>query len=238
MKLDILAIGAHPDDVELSAGGTILKAVQSGKKVGILDLTQGELGTRGSAELRKEEAAKAAEVLGLSARENIGLADGFFSTDEESLKAVIRIIRKYKPEIILANATSDRHPDHAKGAELTHKAAFLSGLVKIPTELDGQAQEPWRPKRVFHYIQDRYIKPDVVVDISGYFDKKMEAVMAFGSQFFQEDDAGIKTPISGQDFVKFLEGRARQLGREAGYEIGEGFTTSHVIGVQSLFDVD
>ncbi|MFK7756937.1 MAG: bacillithiol biosynthesis deacetylase BshB1 [Flavobacteriales bacterium] len=237
MKLDILAFGAHPDDIELSAGGTILKAVSEGKKVGIIDLTRGELGSRGSAEIRDKEAEAAGQILGLSARENLALADGFFENNQTSKLAVVKAIRKYKPEIVLANAVSDRHPDHGKGAKLVHEAAFLSGLLKIESDLGGIKQEHWRPKRVFHYIQDHYIKPDYVVNISGLFDQKMKAIMAYSSQFFSENDQGIKTPISGEDFVKFLKGRARQMGRESGFEMGEGYTVSHPLGGESLFDV-
>ncbi len=237
MKLDILAFGAHPDDVELSAAGTIIKATAEGKKVGIIDLTRGELGSRGSAEIRDKEAEQAKEILGLSVRENLALADGFFEISEVSKRAVVKAIRKYQPDIVLANAVSDRHPDHGKGAKLVHEAAFLSGLLKIRTDLGGVNQEHWRPKRVFHYIQDHYIKPDFVVNISGLFERKMESVMAYSSQFFSENDKGVKTPISGEDFVKYLEGRARQMGREAGFEMGEGFTVSHPLGGESLFDV-
>jgi len=237
MKLDILAFGAHPDDIELSAGGTILKAVAEGKKVGIVDLTRGELGSRGSADLRDEEAANAAKILGLSARENLALADGYFIKNENSLNAIIKLIRKYRPEIVLANAVTDRHPDHGKGADLVHEAAFLSGLRKIETSIGGITQNEWRPKRLFHYIQDHFIKPDIVVDITGLFDKKMNAVKAYSSQFFDPSSNEPKTPISGVDFIKFLEGRARQMGREAGFKMGEGFTVSNPIGVNSLFDV-
>ena len=237
MKLDILAFSAHPDDIELSAAGTILKAVKEGRKVGIIDLTRGELGSRGSAEIRDKEAAAAAEILGLSIRENLGLVDGFFEINQSSQLEVVKMIRKYQPELVLANAVSDRHPDHAKGAELVHKASFLSGLFKIQTSVNGEEQKAWRPKRVFHYIQDHYLKPDFVVNITAEFEEKMKSVMAYSSQFYSDEENEVKTPISGQDFVKFLEGRARQMGREAGYEMGEGFTVSHPLGGESLFDV-
>jgi bacillithiol biosynthesis deacetylase BshB1 len=237
MKLDILAFAAHPDDIELSAGGTILKAVKEGRKVGIVDLTKGELGSRGSSVIRGDEAAAAAGILGLSIRENLGLADGFFEVNRNSQLEVVRMIRKYQPEIVLANAVSDRHPDHGKGAELVHKSAFLSGLIKIKTEVDGEEQAAWRPKRVFHYIQDHYIEPDFVVNITDEFEDKLKSIMAYSSQFFNPVGDGVKTPISGEDFVKFIEGRARQMGREAGFEMGEGFTVSNPLGVESLFDV-
>ncbi|MFB0960912.1 MAG: bacillithiol biosynthesis deacetylase BshB1 [Flavobacteriales bacterium] len=237
MKLDILAFAAHPDDIELSAGGTILKAVKEGRKVGIVDLTKGELGSRGSSVIRGDEAAAAAGILGLSIRENLGLADGFFEVNRNSQLEVVRMIRKYQPEIVLANAVSDRHPDHGKGAELVHKSAFLSGLIKIKTEVDGEEQAAWRPKRVFHYIQDHYIEPDFVVNITDEFEDKLKSIMAYSSQFFNPEGDGARTPISGEDFVKFIEGRARQMGREAGFEMGEGFTVSNPLGVESLFDV-
>ena len=237
MKLDILAFAAHPDDIELSAAGTIIKAVKEGKKVGIVDLTKGELGSRGSSVIRGDEAAAAAGILGLSIRENLGLADGFFEVNRNSQLEVVRMIRKYQPEIVLANAVSDRHPDHGKGAELVHKSAFLSGLIKIKTEVDGEEQAAWRPKRVFHYIQDHYIEPDFVVNITDEFEDKLKSIMAYSSQFFNPVGDGVKTPISGEDFVKFIEGRARQMGREAGFEMGEGFTVSNPLGVESLFDV-
>ena len=237
MKLDILAFAAHPDDIELSAGGTILKAVKEGRKVGIVDLTKGELGSRGSSVIRGDEAAAAAGILGLSIRENLGLTDGFFEINQDSQLEVVRMIRKYQPEIVLANAVSDRHPDHGKGAELVHKSAFLSGLIKIKTEVDGEEQAAWRPKRVFHYIQDHYIEPDFVVNITDEFEDKLKSIMAYSSQFFNPEGDGARTPISGEDFVKFIEGRARQMGREAGFEMGEGFTVSNPLGVESLFDV-
>jgi len=237
MKLDILAFAAHPDDIELSAGGTKLKAVKEGRKVGIVDLTKGELGSRGSSVIRGDEAAAAAGILGLSIRENLGLADGFFEVNRNSQLEVVRMIRKYQPEIVLANAVSDRHPDHGKGAELVHKSAFLSGLIKIKTEVDGEEQAAWRPKRVFHYIQDHYIEPDFVVNITDEFEDKLKSIMAYSSQFFNPEGDGARTPISGEDFVKFIEGRARQMGREAGFEMGEGFTVSNPLGVESLFDV-
>lgn len=233
-KVDILAIGAHPDDVELSAGGTIIKSVEQGKKVAIVDLTEGELGSRGTVRSRYEEAAKAAKILGVSHRENTRLADGFFEEDRESLIRLIRSIRHYQPEIVLANATSDRHPDHGRGSSFISRACFLSGLLKIETSRADISQEKWRPKAVYHYIQDRYIKPDLVVDVSSQKDKKMEAILAYESQFFKEDAQGPRTPISGKDFLDFLEARMRQIGRDIGAEFGEGFTVERPIGVDDI----
>lgn len=236
MKLDILAIAAHPDDVELSAAGTILRSVSQGKKVGVLDLTKGELGTRGTPESRAREAVKASEILGLSVRENAGLPDGFLNNVKDQQLVIIPFIRKYKPDIVLANALEDRHPDHGTGAALTAKSCFLSGLRAIPTKDDsGTAQEAWRPRAVYHVIQDRYMKPDFVVDISDYWLKKEEAIKAFSSQFFTgEVDNEPQTPISTPEFMKFLEARAREFGRLIGVEYGEGFVADRTIGVTDL----
>lgn len=237
MKLDVLAFAAHPDDVEISAGGTIAKLVSQGKKVGIVDFTQGELGSRGSAELRMVEATKSGEILGLSARENLKLADGFFEHSEENLRAVIRMVRKYQPEIVLANSVSDRHPDHGKGSKLASEASYLSGLRKIESELDGQPQAHWRPKAVYHYIQDYFIEPDFVVDVTPFFQMKMDAIKAFNSQFFDPNSKEPTTPISGEDFFSFLESRAMQFGRPIGAKYGEGFTVERYIGVEDLFSL-
>lgn len=237
MKLDVLAFAAHPDDVEISAGGTIAKLVSQGKKVGIVDFTQGELGSRGSADLRMVEAAKSGEILGLSARENLQMADGFFEHTEENLRAVIRMVRKYQPEIVLANSISDRHPDHGKGSKLASEACFLAGLRKIESELDGQPQTHWRPKSVYHYIQDYFIEPDFVVDVTPFFQKKMDAIKAFSSQFFDPNSTEPTTPISGEDFFSFLESRAMQFGRPIGAKFGEGFTVERYIGVEDLFSL-
>lgn len=234
MKLDILAFAAHPDDVELSAAGTLLKAKEEGKKTGIVDLTRGELGSRGSAELRDKEAALASERLGLSVRRNLALADGFFENNQTNKLAIIKMIRAHKPEIVLANAPSDRHPDHGKGSQLVREAAFLAGLVKIETTFEGKPQEAWRPRELYFYIQDRYLKPDFVVDISEHFQQKIKVIQSYSSQFFNPDEKGTNTPISGEDFMKFLEGRARQLGREAGVEMGEGFISERTLGIKSL----
>ena len=234
MKVDILAFAAHPDDVELGASGTLLKEASLGKKVGIIDLTQGELGTRGSAELRMQEAAKSAEILGLSCRENLGMKDGFFVHDEEHIKAVIRMIRKYQPDIVLANAPADRHPDHGRGGKLVAEACFYSGLRRIETELDGVAQEAWRPRSLYHYIQDYYIEPDVVVDITAFKDQKMESVKAFSSQFYDPKSKEPESPIAVKNFFQHLEGRMTNMGRYIQAEYGEGFVKSRPLGVDSL----
>ncbi len=234
MKLDILAIGVHPDDVELSCSGTILKHIAQGKKVGILDLTIGELGSRGSGELRLIEAKNAAKVLGVEVRENLGLADGFFRNDKESQVEIIKIIRKYKPEIVLANAIKDRHPDHGRASKLISEACFYAGLIKIETSLNGINQDKWRPTAVYHYIQDRFIKPDFVVDVTAFVDKKIEAIQCFKSQFFDPSSNEPKTPISGEEFLDFIKARMMQYGREINVKYAEGFTSEKYIGVEDL----
>lgn len=233
-KVDILAIGAHPDDVELSAGGTIRKSTLNGKKVAIVDLTEGDLGSRGTVQTRYEEAANAAKILGVSYRENVRLADGFFEHDRESLIRLITKIRHFQPDIVLANAVSDRHPDHGRGSDFISRACFLAGLVKIETNREGVKQEKWRPRAVYHYMQDRYIKPDVVIDVSEYKEDKMKAILAYETQFYKEGAQGPQTPISGKDFIHFLEARMRQVGRDIGAEFGEGFTVERPIGVEDL----
>lgn len=237
MKLDILAIGVHPDDVELSCSGTILKHIAQGKKVGMLDLTRGELGTRGNAELRTQEAMASAKILGVSVREQLHLADGFFEHNEYSQREIIKQIRKYQPEIVLCNAISDRHPDHGRSAKLAADACFYSGLAKIETELDKQEQFPWRPKAVFHYIQDNYMVPDFVIDITPYMDKKMESIMAFSSQFFDPASSEPETPISGKTFVEYIKAKHALMGRSIQVPYAEGFTTGRIMGVESLFDL-
>lgn len=234
MKLDILAIGVHPDDVELSCSGTLLKHIAQGKKVGVLDLTIGELGSRGSGELRLIEANNAAKVLGVIVRENIGLADGFFRNDKESQLEIIKIIRKYQPEVVLANAVNDRHPDHGRASKLISEACFYAGLIKIETQLNGVNQDKWRPKAVYHYIQDRFIKPDFVVDVSDFVDKKIEAIQCFGSQFFDPKSTEPITPISGEEFFDFIKARMMQYGREIGVKYAEGFTAERYIGVEDM----
>ncbi|MCB9205530.1 MAG: bacillithiol biosynthesis deacetylase BshB1 [Flavobacteriales bacterium] len=232
MKLDILAFGAHPDDVEISCAGTILKHIELGYTCGIVDLTHGELGTRGSGELRLKEAAKAKEILGIVVRENLGFADGFFTIDQEHQLPIIEMIRKYRPEIVLANSVHDRHPDHGRAAKLVAESCFLSGLIKIET-----GQEAWRPKAVYHYIQDEYIQPDLTIDVTPYFDKKIESILAYSSQFYDPNSDEPNTPISGKDFLDFLKGRARVVGRPIGAELAEGFTAARNVGVKNLFDL-
>lgn len=234
MKLDILAFGAHPDDVEIGCSATIAKEVSLGKKVGIIDLTQGELGTRGSAELRLKEATKAKEILGVHARENLGFADGFFVNDKKHQLEIIKVIRKYQPEIVLCNAIDDRHIDHPKGSNLVSDACFLSGLLKIETELNGVKQEKWRPKNVYHYIQWKNIEPDFVVDVTGFMDKKVASVMAYSSQFFDPKSNEPETPITSKNFTDSITYRARDLGRLIGVEFAEGFTTERYVAVESL----
>lgn len=236
MKLDILVFGAHPDDAELGAGGTIAKEVSRGKKVGIVDLTRGELGTRGSAELRDKEATKAAKILGISVRENLEFADGFFVNDREHQLEVIKMIRKYRPEIVLCNAVDDRHIDHPKGSKLVSDACFLSGLVKIDTQMDGDGewQEPWRPKLVYHFIQWKNLEPDFVVDVTGFIEKKTEAIMAYSSQFYDPKSKEPETPISSKNFTDSVNYRARDLGRLVGVEHAEGFTVERFVAVDSL----
>lgn len=233
-KVDILAIGAHPDDVELAAGGTIIKSVQQGKKVAIVDLTQGELGSRGTIETRYDEAATAAKIMGVIHRENLKMADGFFEATEENLLKLITAIRKYQPEIVLANAPEDRHPDHGRGSQLISRACFLSGLLKIETESDGEKQSHWRPKVVYFYIQDRYLKPDFVIDVTEQRDLKFDAILAYKTQFYQENMSGPKTPISGQEFLDSLEGRLIQYGRDIGVKYGEGFITERPVGINDI----
>ena len=234
MKLDILAFGAHPDDVELGCSATIAKEISLGKKVGIVDLTRGELGTRGSADLRDIEAAKAAEILGVQVRENLGFADGFFVNDKEHQLEIIKMIRKYKPEIVLCNAIDDRHIDHPKGSKVVSDACFLSGLVKIETELDGVKQDKWRPKVVYHYIQWKNIEPDFVVDVTGFMDKKIDSVMAYSSQFFDPSSKEPETPITSKNFTESVEYRAKDLGRLIGVDYAEGFTTERYVAVENL----
>jgi bacillithiol biosynthesis deacetylase BshB1 len=237
VKLDILAFGAHPDDVELGCSGTIAKEVSLGKKVGIIDLTRGELGTRGSVEIRNSESAKASEILGVVVRENLDMRDGFFVNDEAHQLKVIEMIRKYQPEIVLCNAITDRHIDHGKGSKLVSDACFLSGLRQIKTELDCEAQEAWRPKVVYHYIQWQNIEPDFVVDISEFIDKKMESVLAYGSQFYDPNSKEPVSPITSKNFLDSINYRAQDLGRLVGVEYAEGFTTERYLAVNSLGDL-
>jgi len=237
MKLDILVIGAHPDDVELGCGATIAKEISLGKKVGILDLTRGELGTRGSAEIREKEAKSAAEILGVALRDNLGFADGFFLNDKEHQLKIIEVLRKYQPKVVLCNAISDRHIDHGKGSELVSNACFLSGLRKIKTVVDGKEQDSWRPKHIYHYIQWDNLKPDFVVDVSGFIDAKAKAVQAYGSQFFDANSKEPSSPISSKNFLESIKYRAQDLGRIIGVEYAEGFTVERYVAVKELDDL-
>ena len=237
MKLDILAFGAHPDDVELGCSGTIVKEISLGKKVGIVDLTRGELGTRGSVAIRNSESANASEILGISVRENLDMRDGFFINDEAHQMKVIEMLRKYQPEIVLCNAIQDRHIDHGKGSKLVSDACFLSGLRRIETTLDGKIQEAWRPKVVYHYIQWENITPDFVVDISGFLDVKMESILAYSSQFYNPNTKEPESPISSKNFLDSVKYRAQDLGRIIGTEHGEGFTVERYLAVNSLSDL-
>lgn len=237
MQLDILAFGAHPDDVELGCAGTLAKEIAAGKNVGIVDLTRGELGTRGSAEIRDREAADAAKILGVSVRENLNMRDGFFVNDEEHQLAVIRMIRKYKPEIVICNAVDDRHIDHGKGSKLVSDACFLSGLRRIETDYDGKTQEAWRPKVVYHFIQWKDLRPDFVVDITGFTEIRQKAIMAYRSQFYDPEANEPETPIATKTFFESLHGRSQDLGRLIGTEHGEGFTVERYVAVRRLTDL-
>lgn len=237
MKIDILAIGAHPDDVELGCSATLAKEISKGKKVGILDLTRGELGTRGTAEIRDKEAANAAEILGVKFRHNLEFSDGFLINNPASQLEIIKIIRKYQPEVVLCNAIDDRHIDHAKASKMASDASFLSGLRKIETIFEGNHQKAWRPKQVYHYIQWKNIEPDFVVDVSGFMDRKLEAVFAYKSQFHDAESKEPMTPIASQNFKESLTYRAMDLGRLIGVEYGEGFTAERYPAVNSIFDL-
>ena len=234
MKLDVMAIGAHPDDVELSCAGVLLTEKSKGRTTGIIDLTQGELGTRGTSETRTSEAAKAAGILGLDVRENLQMADGFFQNDKANQLMLVNIIRKYQPEIILCNAPEDRHPDHGRSAKLLEDATFLSGLVKIETIENGELQKPWRPKYVFNYIQDRYLKPDFVMDITDVFETKLEAIKAYATQFHNPNQAGPQTYISTPDFLDSIIYRAKMFGKMIGVKYAEGFMSAKMIGFKTF----
>jgi bacillithiol biosynthesis deacetylase BshB1 len=229
MKVDILAFGAHPDDVELGCAGSILTSINEGKSIGIVDLTRGELGTRGDLKTRNREAKNAAAILGVSFRKNLGFRDGFFVNDETHQLEIIKLIRTHKPNVVLCNAVDDRHIDHTKGSKLVSDACFLSGLIKIDTQ-----QEVWRPKQVYHYIQWKDIEPDFVVDVSQFIDQKVEAIKAYKSQFFDASNKAPQTPISTQNFLDSVRYRAQNLGRLAGVDAAEGFTTERVAGIQSF----
>ena len=237
MKLNILAFGAHPDDVELSCAGTIAKEISLGKTVGIIDLTHGELGTRGSAAIRDIEAKNAAEILGVTIRENLNFRDGFFINNEEHQLEIIKVIRKYRPEIVLCNAIDDRHIDHAKGSKLVSDACFLSGLTKIETQLNDVKQDAWRPKLVYHYIQWKNIEPDFVVDITGFLDKKIDSILAYKSQFYDPKSTEPETPIATKNFLESLHYRSKDFGRLIGTDAAEGFSVERYLAVNSLSDL-
>lgn len=234
MKVKILAFAAHPDDVELGAAGTLLKHKALGHTVGIIDLTRGELGTRGSADDRDIEAKASAEIMHLDVRENLDMGDGFFENNKANKLKIIESIRAYQPDIVLCNAVEDRHIDHGRASTLVSEACFLSGLRKISTSRNGIEQTAWRPKSVYHYIQDRYQKPDLVIDVTEFYDKKMQCIMAFKTQFYDPNSEEPNTPISGKDFIHYLDGRSREMGRYIGCEYGEGFTVERPLGVKDL----
>lgn len=234
MKVQILAFAAHPDDVELSCAATLAKHVAMGMKVAVADFTKGELGTRGNADTRMQEAAAASEILGIHHRENLGFRDGFFMHDEPHLMKVVEVIRKYRPDIVLCNSPSDRHPDHGRAGKLAADACFLAGLPKIQTIQHGEKQEAWRPKACYHYIQDYYLEPDFVVDVTGYEQQKLESIKAYKTQFYDPNSNEPETPIARKDFFDFLLGRMKEFGRPIGAEYAEGFISARYIGVASL----
>ncbi|MAW66227.1 MAG: bacillithiol biosynthesis deacetylase BshB1 [Flavobacteriales bacterium] len=234
MKLDLLAFAAHPDDVEISCSGTIIKHIQMGYKVGIIDLTQGELGTRGTFKTRKEESIKASKILGIHQRENLKMQDGFFESSEINKRKIISAIRRYQPKIVLTNSVKDRHPDHAKASSLVSEACFLSGLPKISTELNGEIQFSWRPEAVYNYIQDYYIEPNFIVDVSNQMDLKLKAIKAYKTQFYDPKSTEPETPISGEDFLEFIKARARNFGRLIKTEYAEGFTVEVPLKIQDI----
>ena len=237
MKLDILAFAAHPDDIELSCAGTLMKHISQGKKVGIVDLTQGELGSRGTIETRYAEAEAASEIMGIHFRTNLKMQDGFFDLSEQNKLAIVEQIRLHRPEIVLANAIEDRHPDHGRAAKLVSEACFLSGLRRIETSVNGVKQDAFRPKAVYHYIQDHYIKPDFVVDVSDFTERKIESIKAYKTQFYDPESTEPQTPISGEEFFDFIKGRMLQFGRPIGVRYAEGFTVEREPGVSDLFDL-
>ena len=237
MKLDILAISAHPDDIELSCSGTLIAHKSLGYTTGILDLTEGEMSTRGTPEIRQKESVEASQIMGISIRENLGLSDAKFDLSFENQVRVIKVLRKYRPEIILANAPYDRHPDHVRASQLIEEAVFKSGLVKIETEDNGESQLPWRPQKVYHYIQSVSLEPDFICDISAHMEQKMAAIKVFKSQFFDPKSNEPDTYISNPDFLKLIEARSREWGHRIGVSYGEGFVQRQSLGVKSLFDL-
>ncbi len=236
-KVDILAFAAHPDDIELSCAGTLMKHISQGKTVAIVDLTQGELGSRGTIQTRYAEAAASSEILGIKHRVNLMMEDGFFEINQENKRKIIAQIRRFQPSIVLANAVRDRHPDHGRAGQLVSEACFLSGLMKVETEWDGETQVAHRPKAVYHYIQDYHIEPDFVVDVSDFYERKVDAIKAFKTQFFDPNSDAPETPISGKDFFEFIASRMMQYGRPIGVKYAEGFTKERYMGVNDLFDL-
>lgn len=237
MKLDILVFAAHPDDAELACSGTIALHIAQGKKVGIIDLTQGEMGTRGTPEIRLQEASEAAKILKLTIRENLGFKDIYFLNDHEHQLEMVKVIRKYQPEIVLANAPTDRHPDHGKGSTLASTSCFLSGLRRIETQLDGKHQLPWRPNNIYYYIQNNYIEPDFVVDITDFWDVKLKCIKAFKSQFYDPNNQEPQSFISSENFLGFIDARSREFGHSINVKYGEGFTKEKMLGIDNLFDL-
>ena len=236
-KVDVLAIGAHPDDIELGVSGTLLKLRADGKGIGLCDLTMGELGTRGSGKLRLEEAEKARQIIDADFRVNLKMDDGFFELSKENKLRIIEVIRACQPDVVLCNALHDRHPDHSRGAELQKTACFLSGLRRIETTYNGQAQEEWRPKIVLHYIQDHFMKPSIIIDVTDHWDKRMESILAYSSQFYNPNNTEPETAISSREFLQNQEGRGLQLGRYIGVKFGEGLVSERPIGINSLTDI-
>lgn len=234
MKIDILAFASHPDDVELGCAGTLMMEKIQGKKIGIIDLTRGELGTRGTAETRTQESAIASQIMELDVRENLEMADGFFQNDKEHQLKVIYAIRKYQPEIILCNAPSDRHPDHGRAARLVQESAFLSGLRKIVSKRDGKSQDAWSPKYVLHYLQDRYLNPNFVYDITPVMEKKLETINAYTTQFNAKNSSEPQTYISKPGFIDSIIYRAKMLGKMIGVDYAEGFISEKMIGINSF----
>ena len=237
MKLDILAFAAHPDDVEMSCGATLAKYASQGKKVGIVDFTQGQMGTRGTPELRLKEAEKAAEILNLAARENLAFEDIYFTNDIEHQLKVVEMIRKYRPEIVFANSQKDRHPDHEKAAGIVKTAVFLSGLEKLETTIEGVKQEPWRPRSVYHYIQSTMVDPDFVEDVTGFWEQRNQAIYAFASQVHMPNSGGTETFISSPEFMLMLDARGKMLGQSIGAKFGEGFKVNRNLGVNDIFSL-
>lgn len=236
-KLDILAFAAHPDDVELAASGTLMKHIHNGAKVGIVDLTEGDLGSRGTVEDRYRESDAAGKIMGIHARVNLKMRDGFFEINEANKRLIIEQVRRFRPKVVLANAISDRHPDHGRASKLVSEACYYSGLRMIKTEWEGEEQVAHRPDAVYHYIQDYFIEPDLVVDITPFFGRKIEAIKAYKSQFYDPDSKEPETPISGKDFFDFIEGRMIEFGRPMGAQYAEGFTVERYPGVENLLDL-